>query len=211
MTKLVIFGASGRTGILLVQQALDAGHEVVAFVRSPERLPIRHARLHLVQGDVMNADDVNRAITADAEAVISVLAPVKGAPSDMLPRAADNIIAAMSRHGIQRLLYMTGAGVSFAEDRPQVFDHVIKFLLRTIAGDVLKQSEEAVNRVRSSQLDWTVVRVPMLTEGPATGSIRVGWVGVDTGPRLARGDAATFILQEVLRREHVRKAPVISN
>lgn len=211
MTKLVIFGASGRTGIPLVQQALDAGHDVVAFVRSPQKLPVQHARLTVVQGDVMNPDDVDRAITADVDAVISALSPVKGSPSDMLSQAADNILAAMHRHGIKRLIYMTGAGVPSVEDRPQLLDHGIKFLLKTLAGDVLKQSEEAVNRVRHSKLDWTVVRAPMLTDGPATGNIRVGWIGVNTGPHLARGDAAAFLLQQVNSREFVGKAPVISN
>jgi putative NADH-flavin reductase len=54
----VVFGASGRTGILLVQQALEAGHHVTAFVRTPSRLPIQHERLIVVAGDVMNRADV---------------------------------------------------------------------------------------------------------------------------------------------------------
>lgn len=209
--KLLVFGATGRTGIPLVQQALEAGHEVIGFVRNASKMPIQHDRLRLVQGDVMNADDVNRAITPDVDAVLSTLAPVKGSPPDMLPRAADNIIAAMQQNGVMRLVYMTGAGVDAPQDKPKPLNHVIKFALKTLSGEVLRQSEESVNKVRASDRDWVVVRAPMLTEGDYSGSIRVGWVGVNTGPRLARADAAAFMLQQVTADEHLRQSPVISN
>lgn len=209
--KIVVFGATGRTGIPLVQQALDAGHEVVGFARTPSKMPIQHDRLTLIAGDVMNADDVQRAIPPDVDAVLSTLGPVKGSPPEMLPRAADNIIAAMQQSGVMRLIYMTGAGVDAPQDQPKFINHVIKFALKTISGDVLRQSEEAVAKVRGSDRDWTVVRAPMLTDGDYSGDIRVGWVGVNTGPRLARADAAAFMLQQAAATDHLRQAPVISN
>lgn len=211
MSHLVIFGASGRTGIPLVQQALDAGHHVVAFVRTPAKLPIRHERLTVTQGDVTDAAAVEQAIGPDTDAVLVALSPVKGSPPDMLPNAAANILNTMQRHGVMRLIYMTGAGVPAPEDRPQLLNHIIKFMLKTLAGDVLKQSERAVELVRNSDRDWTVVRAPMLTDGPATGQIRTGWVGVNTGPRLTRADAAAFMLQQVNDRAYLRQAPMISN
>lgn len=209
--KLVIFGATGRTGIPLVEQALAAGHEVTAFARTPSKLGIQHERLSVAQGDVLNADDVALAIPADADAVISVLSPVKGSPDDLLPRAVDNILAAMNLKGIKRLVYMTGAGVSFPEDQPGLFDRVIKFALKTTAGKVLEQSEQAVRKVQNSDRDWTVVRAPMLTNAEHTGDYRVGWVGVNTGPRLARADAADFILKQTTDDSYIGKAPVVSN
>lgn len=209
--NLTIFGATGRTGIPLVQQALDAGHEVVAFVRTPSKMPIVNDRLTLVQGDVMNADDVNRAISDDTDAVLSVLSPVKGSPSDLLPVAVDHMLAAMQAHNVQRIVYMTGAGVEAPQDQPKLFNHFIKFALKTMAGDVLKQSEMAVDKVRASDRDWVVVRAPMLTDGEYTGQIREGWVGVNTGPRLARADAAAFILDQAMSSTYLKKAPVISN
>lgn len=209
--KITVFGATGRTGIPLVQQALDAGHEVVGFVRSLEKMPIQHERLTMVQGDVMNREDVVRAIQPDTDVVISTLAPVKGSPSDMLPKAADNILAAMQQHDVRRIIYMTGAGVAAPQDQPKLFNHLIKFALKTLSGDVLKQSEMAVDKVRSSDTDWVVVRAPMLTDGEHTGNIRVGWVGVNTGPRLNRADAADFMLSQIDEDAYLHKAPVISN
>jgi putative NADH-flavin reductase len=209
--KLVIFGATGRTGVPLVEQALDAGHEVVGFVRSADKMNIQHKCLRLVEGDVMQANDVNRAITSDIDAVISTLGPVKDSPEAMMGTAADNIIKAMEAHRVKRLIWMTGAGVSALEDKPGLFDHFIKFMLKTLQPAVLKQSEEAVERVRVSKLDWTVVRGPMLTDGEHTGNYRVGYVGVGTGPRLSRADAADFMLAQVNSTDYLHKAPVLSN
>jgi putative NADH-flavin reductase len=209
--KLVVFGATGRTGLPLLQQALDAGHQVVAFLRDPSKLQITHAQLTSVQGDVTTQEDVDKAITSDVDAVISVLGPVKGSPAEMMPAAATHIVTAMQRHNVKRLIFMTGAGVAMPQDQPKLINHVIKFALKTFAGNVLTQSENAVRFIQNSDLDWTIVRVPMLVDGPHTGSYRVGWVGVNTGPRLHRADAADFALQQLHTSDYLHKAPVVSN
>ncbi len=209
--KLAIFGATGRTGVPLVQQALDAGHEVVALVRNPAKMTIKNARLSLIQGDIMNAADVEKVISADVSAVIAVHAPSKESPKTLLTSAADNILATMKRHKVKRIIYMTGAGVDMPGDKPKLINHVIKFALKTMAGDVLKQSEEAVRKVQNSGLDWTIVRVPMLNEDPHSGKYRVGMVGVGTGPRLSRADAADFILSALKDSKYLGQSPVISN
>src|SRR5690349_15361756 len=131
--KIVVFGASGRTGVQLVRQALDAGHQVVAFVRDPAKLPIQRSALTVVQGDVMNGADVERAVSPDVNAVVSVLEPAKEYPKEMLPSAVENIVHAMKRQGVRRVSYMTGAGVDMPEDQPKFMNRVIKFALKTRA------------------------------------------------------------------------------
>lgn len=209
--KIVVFGATGRTGLPLIKQALEVGHQVVAFVRDPAKMPVQQDSLTLIQGDVMKAEDVERAITPDVDAVISVLGPAKDSPKDMLPVAVSNILSAMHRRGIKRLIYMTGAGVDMPEDKPKLINHIIKFALKMMAGEVLKQSELAVREVQNSGLEWTIVRVPVLNDNPYSGQYRVGWVGVNTGQRLSRADAADFILGQLTNNNYLRKAPVVSN
>lgn len=209
--KIALFGASGRTGIPLVTQALAKGHEVVAFVRTPAKLTMQHAKLTVVQGDVADAAAVEQVFNAPIDAVVVALSPMKDSPPDMLARAADNIVGGMQRHGVRRLIWMTGAGVAAPEDRPKLINHLIRFALKTLAGEVLRQSEEAVRKVQASGLDWVVVRAPMLTDGPHSGTYRVGWVGVNTGPRLARADAADFMLTQLNDSTYLRQAPVVSN
>ena len=209
--KIVVFGASGRTGIPLVKQALAAGYQVVALVRTLAKLPIQDSKLTVIQGDVTNAADVERAIQADCDAVFTALAPAKNADAPMLALAAQNSLNAMQKANVRRLIWMTGAGVPAPEDQPKLINHLIKLALRLAAGPVLAKSEEAVNRVRRSDRDWVVVRAPMLVDGEATGKLRVGWVGVDTGPRLVRADGAAFMLSQLTNDSYLRRAPMISN
>lgn len=209
--KLVIFGATGGTGLPLVQQALDAGHHVIAFVRSPHKLTIKHPNLTPFKGDAMNADDVQRAISADVDAVLSTLAPAKNSPATMLVSSARNILDAMHRSDVRRLIYMTGAGVPAPHDEPKFINHIIRFALKTFSGAILEQSEQAVDLIRASDRDWVIVRAPMLTNADYSGEIRVGWVGVNTGSRLARADAAAFMLQQLDSDAYLCQAPVISN
>ena len=128
-----------------------------------------------------------------------------------MPTAVEHILAAMAHHQIARFIMITGAGVAMPEDRPKLIDHLIKLALVTFAGKAYKQSEAAARRVQKSNLAWIIVRVPMLTDEPYRGNVRVGWVGVGTGPRVSRADAADFILKQLSSDAYVRKAPVISN
>jgi putative NADH-flavin reductase len=207
--KLVIFGATGRTGIPLVEQALAAGHEVVAFVRTPSKLTIQHPNLRVVQGDSTDGAAVSRAVQG-ADVVISALGHSKNSPRTMMADSARQIVAAMKQHGVQRVITLTGAGVGAPEDKPKPVNHVIKFLLKTLSPQVLADSEEHVRIIRESGLDWTVVRGPMLTEGAHTGNYRVGWVGVNTGARISRADVADFMLKVVSGGTYLRQMPMVS-
>lgn len=207
--KVAIFGASGQTGRQLVEQALAHGHEVTAFVRDPARLPVRHERLRVVQGDVQDAGKVEEAV-AGQDAVLSALGPAKPAFNSMT-LGARHILAAMKRHGVRRLVTLTGAGVPDPHDRPKLIDRFIRFLLKRINPEVLADAQRHADQVRASDVDWTIGRVGRLTNGPRTGNVRVGWVGVGTRPFISRADAAAFMLEQLKDAAHLRQAPMISS
>jgi putative NADH-flavin reductase len=210
--KLTIFGASGRTGKHLVAAALQEGHEVTAFVRDPAKLTVRHERLRFVQGDSADANAVAEAIRG-ADVVLSALGPVKGSPKDMLTTAQRNITAALRAAGVRRYVLLTGAGVRDTNDQPKLVDHIFGVLLRLTAGDVLKDSEESVNIVRATDLEWVIVRGPRLTDGAQTDKIRVGYVGSESGTQISRADVARFMLQQAVsgKSEWIRKMPMVSS
>lgn len=207
--KIVVFGASGGTGSLIVEKALAAGHQVTAFVRSPEKITLSHPNLTLFQGDVMDADKVDAAIQGQ-DAVISALGPTRPPVEGMMKTAAEQITRAMERHGVRRLISTTGAGVRDPQDKPGLMDRVFKALLGLISGAVLRDSEANVKVIRATDLDWTIVRFPMLTDDPGTGSYRVGYLG-STGPRLPRADGAAFIIKELEAPQYVRQMPAVSS
>lgn len=207
--KIVVFGASGGTGIEVVRQALEAGHEVTAFVRNPAKLGIEHANLVVFQGDVMDAEAVEKAVMGQ-DAVISALGPTRPPLPGMMETAAKNIVAAMNKAGVRRLISTSGAGVRDEHDQPQWMDHIMKGLLTLLAGEVLKDSAANVETIRASDLDWTIVRYPRLLDGPRTGKYRVGYLGKDSGIQLARADGADFVLKELADGKYIRQMPVVS-
>lgn len=209
MIKIVVFGASGRTGRQVVRQALDASYHVTAFVRTPAKLGIEHDNLNVFQGDVMEAEKVAQAI-AGQEAVISTLGPTRPPVPNMMETAAKNIVAAMHKHGVKRLISTTGAGVHDPRDRPKLIDKFIKALLTLMAREVLRDSEANVHAIRSSDLDWTIVRFPRLVSGEHTGKYRVGYVGKESGSQISCADGADFILEELKRGEFLHKMPIVS-
>ena len=178
-------------------------------MRDPARLDIPHERLRFITGDVSSRGRVAEAI-AGQDAVISALGPIKPV-FDSMTVGARRIIATMNEHGVRRLITLTGAGVQEPQDRPNPIGRVIVFLLKTLQPQVLADAVRHVEQVKASDLDWTIVRVPRLLDRPGTGQVRVGWAGVNTGPMISRADAATFMLDQIESRAHLRQSPMISN
>ncbi|HSL28934.1 MAG TPA: SDR family oxidoreductase [Anaerolineales bacterium] len=207
--KIVVFGASRGTGRKIVEQALEAGHSVTAFVRSPEVFTLKHPGLTVFKGDSMDAAAVERAI-AGQDAVISALGPTRPPVPGMMETSAKNIVTAMKKHGVRRLISTTGAGVRQPEDQPKFADHVIGFLLNLLAKKVVLDSAANVQVVQNSGLDWTVVRYPRLIDGEHTGTYRFGFVGKDSSTQLSRADAADAVLKELNEKKWLKKLPLVS-
>jgi hypothetical protein len=123
----------------------------------------------------------------------------------------ENIKTAMRNQNITRLIISAGAGVGDPNDEPKLVNHLINFLLKLMAKNVLADMKKVVKMVRASDLDWTVVRLPMLTDDPKTGQVKVGYVGKGMGPRITRADAADFMLSQVEDKTYLHKSPAISN
>lgn len=208
--RITIFGATGKTGKLVVEQALARGHQVIAFARTPSKLGISDPNLTIVQGELDDTGAVERAVMG-SDAVISVLGPSSNAPDFAVSRGAKNILAAMQKANVKRLIVSTGAGVVQPGDQPKVPDKIIGALLKIVSKNVLADMTETVALVKNSDRDWTIVRVPMLTDDPATEKIRAGVVGKDIGIRIGRADMAKFILDQLNDSTYLHRAPAISN
>jgi putative NADH-flavin reductase len=208
--KIVVFGASGRTGKQVVKQALENGYQVIAFARTPTKLDVNHENLTFIQGDVQQTDKVEEAVRG-AEAVISVLGPTNNIPDYQVSRGMDNVLAAMQDYGVRRLVVSIGAGVRDPQDRPGLIDQVIAWMLRTFSRHVYEDMRRVDERVRASDRDWVIVRVPMLTGGPKKGTIQTGYIGQGVGARLTRADLAEFLLKQVEGDKYLHQAPAVSN
>ena len=207
--KIVVFGASRGVGLKVVEQALQAGHTVTAFVRNPSTFTLQHPNLTVFQGDSMDAAVVEKAM-AGQEAVVSTLGPTRPPVPGMMEMSARNIVAGMKKHAIRRLISTTGAGVRQPEDQPKFVDYVIGFLLNLLAKSVVLDSAANVKIIQESDLDWTVIRFPRLMDGDRTGKYRVGYVSKDSSTQFSRADAADFVLKELTEKKWLRKLPLVS-
>ena len=207
--RVAVFGASGRTGRPLVEQALAAGHEVTAFVRDAAKLEMGHERLTVVEGDVKDPAKVREAVEG-ADAVLSALGHTKSSAKDVQTVGTANIVAAMQDVGVGRLVSLTGAGVSDPKDEPKLFDKAITTLLKLVQKDVLRDAENHARAIEESGLDWIIVRGPMLTEGEKKGEYRVGYVGKNSGTKISRADVADFMLRQTEDDTYLGQKPMVS-
>ncbi|GAA1769617.1 NAD(P)-dependent oxidoreductase [Agromyces humatus] len=214
MTTIALLGATGKTGRRVLDRALATGHHVRALVRDPGKLSEAaraHPLLTTIQGDVLDADAVDRTV-AGSGAVLALFGQVKGSPKRLQTEGTRNIVAAMSRHGVRRIVTLSGGGLrAEGKDRPKSADKVIRFLLKALSGHVLADAEQHLEVLQASGLDWTVVRGPRLMETPGVGTYRVGWVGVDSSTQISRDDLADFILTQVDDRTFIHQMPFVSN
>lgn len=208
--KIAVFGATGRTGRHVVEQALARGDEIKALVRDPSKLGISDENLEVVQGDVLDSTKVADTV-AGTDAVLIALGQTKTSPKDVQTRGTRNIVAAMKEHGVWRLVSLTGAGVRDPRDEPKLADKAITFLLKRLQPDVLKDAEGHAEVIRKSGLEWVLVRGPRLTDGPRTGEYRVGYVGKNSGTRASRADVAEFMLRQLEGDEYLGRMPMISS
>ncbi len=211
--KLTIFGATGATGKQLIEQALGAGNQVVAYARNSSRIGPSHERLAIVQGELTAAAAIERAVSG-ADAVISVLGPrpQEGLHSQPLTQGMQNILAAMQKTNVRRLIISSTPSASDPNDLP---DFKFKVLVAIVKSAMRPAYEEIVNVariVRESDTDWTIVRVSLLNNNPGSGRIRAGYLGrKQVGTNLSRADLAAFMLRQVQDKTYLRQAPVISN
>jgi uncharacterized protein YbjT (DUF2867 family) len=195
--RITVFGATGRTGRHVVEQALDAGHQVTAVVRDPARLPVPpRAGLTVATASLEDRAAVLRAVT-DADAVVDALGVRETGPTTLRADTARVVTAAMRNAGVRRLVVISAGGAHTTGDSLP-----IRLLVKPVLGWVLRHQFADMRAmedvVRASGLDWTIMLPPRLTDRPATGRIRrrVG-ANVRGSYTMTRADLATAALQAV--------------
>jgi nucleoside-diphosphate-sugar epimerase len=208
--QLAIFGATGRVGSAVTEKALDDGYFATAFVRNPSKLTIEHEHLTVVQGDATDPAAVERAVYGK-DAIISAMATSaskKIAESKPLTRGTQNIIDAMKKCGVNRLIITAGQVIFQSGDAPDIRFKLLKVIVKLLSPAGYDDTTGSTGAALASDTDWTVVRMGRAAYAPPTG-VKVGYVNKEMGIGITRADAAAFILKELLERKHIRQAPAI--
>lgn len=205
--KIVVFGPTGGTGQQIVAQALTAGYEVTAVTRDPAALEARPG-LMIVAGATHDLSTMEPAI-AGHEAVLCALG---GRPWRRRERvcstAVRNITPLMEKYGVRRVVAVSTFGAG--DTRPQVGWVARNLLFGLVLRSEVADKEAMEMQLSTSNLDWTVVRVGLLIDGPARGTWRAADDGSIRGMgKIARADVAAFMLAQVGSEVWLRRRPVI--
>ena len=209
--RITVFGATGGTGRRLVEQAIAEGNEVVAYVRNPSKLDMENEHLTVVQGELTDEELIEKAVKG-VDAVISLLGPRGGSKSKPLTHGMQNIIAAMKKQGVRRLVITSTLSAKDPNDLPDFKTKSLVNLVKVTMHDAYEDTVSTAETVRNSDLDWTIVRLTMLNNKPKSGKVRAGYVGRgDVGTWISRADVADFMLKQVQDTKYLRQAPAITN
>ncbi|MEV6156783.1 SDR family oxidoreductase [Nonomuraea sp. NPDC052129] len=203
--KLVIFGANGPTGRLTTAQALAEGHTVTAVTRHPETFPLGAPALKVAKADALDPEAVRR-VVAGHDAVLSTLGvPYGSAATTTFSESARHIIAAMSAHGIRRLVCVTSTGVPMKPPPSEtlIYRKVIVPTLIKMGRPLYEDAARMEQIVARTDLDWTVIRPSGLFDGSAITGYTVGPPQM-VGRFTSRRDLADALIRAAVDDRDVR-------
>jgi putative NADH-flavin reductase len=215
--NIAIFGASGATGTLLTQHCLAAGYNVTALLRTPEKFPLRD-QVYIVQGSIFDLASVRQTIEG-ADAVLSALGAKSLKKEDVLERAVPQIIAAMQQTAsqprpVRRIIVLGSAGaLPTSLDKQPVWRCWIvqNIVYKTFLKWPIASQISQWNNLSRSDLDWTMVMPPMLTNTAAHGTYRIDGDALPrNGSRISRADVADFMMQQIDNPQWIRKGVYIA-
>ncbi len=204
--KIAVIGANGKTGRVFVNEAVQRGHAVRAGVFHTNSFT-KSDYIDVVQCDALKLSDVEKLIEG-CDAVVSLIGHVKDSPAFVQTTAIANILSAMKKHKITRVLSLTGTGVRMPGDTPSLTDRVLNTGIKIIDPERIHDGIAHSDVLRDSDADWTILRVLKLTDLPAH-----KYDLSPTGPaRLftSRTVAADALIQILTDRSFFHQAPVVS-
>lgn len=200
--KILVLGANGRTGRLVVEQALATGHTVTAFVRDPAKFQLTGERLSIANGDARDLDD----LVAALEGQDAVINTIGGAERKLIATTTAELVAAMRKRGVKRVVAMS-TFIAMPNFRPTGMMRLFPRLARGMA----KDDVAGVALLEASGLDWTIVNATLLKNKPASGYRRVDADKEVTGrDHVNRADVAECLLAALDDRSTFRRSLLIT-
>jgi putative NADH-flavin reductase len=211
--RVTVFGATGGIGRHVVDQLLDAGHQVTALVRTPAKLTTTHPDLTVVPGELSDTAAVEQAVKG-ADAVISALGPTlkRSATGTPVTGGTRTIVTAMQAHGVTRFIGLATPSLADPRDGSHWKLKILPVGAKLGMPNALRELKGMTEAVTSSDLDYTIARITNPTNKPATGRVRSGFLGHDkVGSAMSRADIAAFLVDQVTDTRYRRAMPAISN
>ncbi|MCF8360560.1 MAG: NAD(P)H-binding protein [Prolixibacteraceae bacterium] len=204
--KIAIFGASGKTGVLLVSQALEQGFEVNAYVRRENALTIQHPNLKIILGNLHDEAKIKEVVRG-VQAYISTLGSNSLTKHSIeFTMGIKKIVQIAVEEKINQFIYMSSIG---AGESRYYMAQPIRFLIAGIFLRIpLADHTQNENTIRSSPLNWTIIRPGGLSNGKRKDTLTHGSdkITLKGNPQISRASVASFILKQVNNETYSKKA-----
>jgi putative NADH-flavin reductase len=212
--KLVIFGATGFSGQAILKLALSKGIQVTVLVRNKSAITIQNENLTVIQGNVLDSNDVKK-VLEHQDAVIQCLGvggKGDGKPTTFISDATKIIVEEMEKQQIKRLIAMSnvGAGNSLAF-QPWFFTKIILPYFMKWLKVIIDDKNRMEPIIMNSELDWTIVRCPNIVDKTPKDNIHATLDGKGLKLAVTLDDMAEFIINQITDNAYSRQAPSISN
>lgn len=203
--KVVIFGASGKTGQIVTQLCLQQSYSVRAFVHTAHLK--QQEGLDVVQGDIHDPEAVNEALLG-CDAVVSCLGSWGTKTKNIVSTGTEHIISAMQQHGVRRIITLTGSDAITPGQQLGFAQKLLRVSIKLGAGKILADGERHIELLTQTGLDWTVIRSPIMTSSQGA-----AYVLKAEGPALptliSRRAVAQAMVDQITDTAWLRQAPVI--
>jgi putative NADH-flavin reductase len=196
--RVLVLGATGGIGKFVLEFATARGHEVTAFVRSPQKIALKSERLRVVPGDLLHAEQLAQVLPGH-DVVLSAFGPATLRRVTTRGEFGVALAAAMEGSGVRRALVVS-SGLLFEEQNA-----IGKLLRGTLFRNLIPDMTAMETAMEQDALEWTIVRPPRLTNGPLTKSYSVADGRLPKGMTVSRACVADFMIKEAERPAHVRQ------
>jgi putative NADH-flavin reductase len=208
--KLLIFGATGKTGFELVNQALEQGHIVTAFARNPEDIMQKHDNLTVVKGDILKYSTIENVIK-DHDKVISALGIRTLKKNTIISDGTKNIIRAMEKHNVKRFIVISSIGVRESKQQQKGLGFLYNnFVIPYALKNMFQDKELQEKYIMKSSLDWTIIRPARLTNGKHTKEYRIfSSDDKNIKSKISRADVADYMIKQLTDKLNIWTEPLL--
>lgn len=197
MKKIIVFGSTRGTGKLVVEQALQLGYNVTTVIRNPETYSLKHKNLKVIKGDVLQLNSFMDALKGQ-DAVISCLGIPKIQETTLYSEGMKNIVAAMKEAEVARIICISSGAITTPPGSSFIMSFLLKNVLQRLYKPIYSDMSLMEKTLSNSNLNWTVIGAPKLTDGKQTGKYRIITnQPLRNIPKISRADLAEFMITKL--------------
>ncbi|MDA1763489.1 SDR family oxidoreductase [Bacillus cereus] len=208
INKIAILGANGKAGKSLVNEALEKGFQVKILKRNSTNMPITNENIETITGDARDFSSIQELLQG-CGAVINAVGQPKN-ESYIFSTVTKHILKVMQEYKIKRYILISGGSLNVVGDQKGIINKMGAKLFKLFLPKMMQDKYKELQILQSSDVDWTVVRLPFVVEGNGIGTIKESLVDMP-GIKIQNGDIAPFVIKQINSEVYVGKCPFISN